>query len=120
MLANNINAQRGAAPAASQHQAQFPAHISRMIRQCLEADYAKDDERRHIKKKVVPYITRHRREILTGSFEGWLNRDGEYRRDILERSKMMRSVLNFTHSQIVKHEASNVVSLLGHKRKEAH
>ena len=89
----------------------LPSHLSRMLNECLRGDYNDPTVRERIQSRCIPYLSRHRREVLAGSFEGRHHRPAGYVRQVIGKASLIRKVLNHAHQQLnLAGVQSNVVS----------
>ena len=48
----------------------LPSHLLRMVSLCISGDYQDAAVRARIKEKCIPFLAKHRREVLAGSYNG--------------------------------------------------
>lgn len=89
----------------------LPSHLSRMLAVCVSGDYANPSVREDVKSRCIPYLSRHRREVLLGSYEGRHERPNGYVERVLTNARLIRLAVNHAHSMLLATGVkSNVVS----------
>lgn len=95
----------------------LPSHLLRMVNVCVSGDYADLSVREKIKHQCIPFLTKHRCEVLAGSYVGRHDRPANFIGKILEDARLIRRTLSHAHRHLVKVEqTNNVVSLMSSTR----
>lgn len=90
----------------------LPSHLSRMINECVAGNYADQAVRERIKNRCILFLSRHRRELLVGSYVGRHERPAGYIQQVLHKASLIRKVVNHAHQQLIlAGQPNNVVSL---------
>ncbi len=105
-MIDSVQSDAGALPS----EVRLPIHLSRLVGECLNADYDDFAARTHLKAQCIPFLGQHRRELLAGSFVGRHSRPPGYLEMIRQKAKLIRDVLTHAHQEISSREQSNVVS----------
>lgn len=97
----------------------LPNHLTRLLYQCVTADYFDPAARQHIINACIPPLRQHRRELLAGSFEGRHARPAGYIQRVIDDSTMIRKALQAAHEGLTRNGAGTRVVSLNAKRQTA-
>lgn len=89
----------------------LPSHLLRMVSLCISGDYQDPAVRARIKEKCIPFLSKHRRDVLAGSYHGRHARPAGFIRKMTADTTLIRKTLLHVHGMLSAAEAtSNVVS----------
>lgn len=87
----------------------LPSHLLRMVSLCISGDYQDPSVRTRIKEKCIPFLSKHRREALAGSFNGRHARPSGFISKIVADTQLIRRTLMHVHSMLTAADATNNV-----------
>lgn len=89
----------------------LPSHLLRMVSLCISGDYQDAAVRARIKEKCIPFLAKHRREVLAGSYNGRHVRPAGFILKMIEGTQLIRRALAHAHISLTALEStSNVIS----------
>nr|WP_192963478.1 hypothetical protein [Pseudomonas fluorescens] len=89
----------------------LPSHLLRMVSLCVSGDYQDPAVRTRIKEKCIPFLSKYRREVLVGSYNGRHARHAGFISKIIANTQLIRRTLSHAHGRLTSLEAtSNVLS----------
>lgn len=89
----------------------LPSHLLRMVSLCVSGDYQDPAVRTKIKEKCIPFLSKYRREVLVGSYNGRHARHAGFISKIITNTQLIRRTLSYAHGCLTSVEAtSNVLS----------
>lgn len=96
----------------------LPNHMLRMITVCVSGNYADPTVRDRIKGHCIPTLSKHRREVLGGSYVGRHSRPAGFMASMLGDARLIRRALAHAHRHLLVAEpVSNVVSFASFARR---
>lgn len=96
----------------------LPTHMLRMIKVCVSGDYTDPAVRERIKRHCIPTLSKHRREVLGGSYAGRHVRPAGFMANMLDDAQLIRRTLAHAHRHLLVAEpVSNVVSFASFARR---
>lgn len=96
----------------------LPNHMLRMINVCINGDYADPAVRERVKRHCIPTLSKHRREVLGGSYAGRHGRPAGFMANMLGDAQLIRRSLAHAHRHLLVAEpVSNVVSFTSFARR---
>lgn len=100
----------------------LPSHLLRMVSLCISGDYQDTAVRTRIKEKCIPFLSKHRREVLAGSYNGRHARPAGFIRKMITDTQLIRRTLAHVHGQLIVAEpTTNVISFrAAANRRKAH
>lgn len=98
----------------------LPSHMLRMVKICVSGDYFDPAVREKIKRQCIPILSKHRREVLAGSYSGRQSRPTGFASKMLADAKLIRRTLMHAHQHLMKAEPiTNVVSFNSPSRRRS-
>lgn len=89
----------------------LPSHLLRMVSLCISGDYQDPAVRARIKEKCIPFLSKHRRDVLAGSYHGRHARPAGFISKMVADTRLIRRTLVHVHGMLTAAEAtSNVIS----------
>lgn len=87
----------------------LPSHLLRMVSLCISGDYQDPAVRTRIKEKCIPFLTKHRRDVLAGSYRGRHTRPAGFISKMIADTQLIRRTLTHVHGMLTDAETKNNV-----------
>lgn len=89
----------------------LPSHLLRLVSLCISGDYQDPAVRTRIKEKCIPFLSKHRREVLAGSYNGRHARPAGFISKMIADTQLIRRTLAHAHGELILADStSNVIS----------
>lgn len=79
----------------------LPSHLLRMVNVCVSGNYADPAIREKIKLQCIPFLSKHRREVLAGIYIGRHNRPAGFIFKMIEDARLIRRTLAHAHQHLL-------------------